>query len=204
MPLLVPNRFPTYVPSNKRLAIIGEAPGYDETQATDALGHPDPQPFVGASGRYLRLVLGSVNHSADHCLLANVCQHNPPHNEIDNFSFDGPEIQSGIERLKADLNTFKPNCILALGKTAFRVFNPDVCFFDKKGDYIVPLSSWRGSVFHSPLGYKSLGCYHPAYILRQFSDSGLFQRVDDPLLLVGLQRGPRLGRRQDHAVERRG
>lgn len=165
-PKIVPNKFPTLTHPTCRLAIIGEAPGKDEEQVGE--------PFVGSSGKLLRAILSQCRLAPDQVLLANVCQHRPEDNDIDNFSFDGPEVQSGIAQLKRDLDTFKPNAILSLGRTPMRVLRPDLCWHDGK-QYRVPISSWRGSVTESALGYKVVFCFHPAYILRSYSDLPYFK-----------------------------
>lgn len=165
--MIVPNKFPRNQPTSRRLAIVGEAPGAEE----DQMG----EPFIGQSGRLLRFMIGSVGHSPDQCLLANVCQVRPPYNEIESFAFDGPEIQDGLAQLHTDLEQFQPNCILALGKTAFRALNPGVCYLGDKGETVVPLNYWRGSLFRTPSGRKGIGAYHPAYILRSYGESGIFR-----------------------------
>ena len=133
----VPNLFPRLPPRESRLAVVGEAPGGDELIAGE--------PFVGTSGRFLRAVLGNSGIACDQVFFGNVCQHNPPHNELENFPWEGEEIQSGLRQLAKDLQVFRPNCVLALGRAAFRAARPDLCHPSKKG-YVIPLSDWRGSV----------------------------------------------------------
>lgn len=166
---LVPNRHPSIPPTTTRLAVVGEAPGEDEVTAGE--------PFVGASGRFLRAILSSCGGSTQQTFFGNICQHRPPNNDIASFDFDGPEIQSGIETLKADLAEFQPHCVLLLGRTAFRSVRPDLCYPSKKG-YVVPLSDWRGSIYRGPsvLGeWKFVPTYHPAYILRSYNDAPFFK-----------------------------
>lgn len=166
---LVPNKFPIIPPNeNCKLAVIGEAPGADEEVVAE--------PFVGASGKFLRAILGQCGVACNRTFFGNVCQVRPPGNDIEKFSFDGPEIQTGLERLRKDLHDFRPNCVLLLGRTAFRAFRPDLCYPGKRG-YVVPLSDWRGSVFQSD-SFGSLKCvatYHPAYILRSYNDFPFFK-----------------------------
>lgn len=166
--VFVPNCFPKLDPGEKRLAVIGEAPGSDEVVAGE--------PFVGVSGRLLRAVLSSTGIACDRVFFGNICNHQPPRNEIETFSWDGPEITSGLERLRTDLSRFRPNCILSLGRTPFRAFRPDLCYQSKKG-YVIPLADWRGSISHSGAfgGYKIVGTYHPAYILRSYADIAYFK-----------------------------
>lgn len=168
----VPNKFPDVDPTTTRLAVVGEAPGQDEVTAGE--------PFVGTSGRFLRAILASCGASTKQTFFGNICQHRPKDNDIDNFDFDGPEIQGGLQQLVSDLRSFRPSCTLLLGRTAFHAFRPDLCYPGKgeKG-YHVPLSDWRGSVFARGLGsdctVKCVGTYHPAYILRSYNDFPFFK-----------------------------
>lgn len=173
---VVPNRFPRIQPGEVRLAVIGEAPSADDTNATNAQGLPDPQPFVGTSGRLLRAILANCGVACDQLFFGNVCQYNPSHNDPDSFDFNGPEVQSGLSQLRTDLHQFRPNCCLLLGKTALRAFRPDLCYQSNQG-FVVPLSDWRGSIFNSPDfgGYKCVATYHPAFILRSYGDMPLFK-----------------------------
>lgn len=165
----VPNFFPKVDPTGPRLAVIGEAPGADEVTAGE--------PFSGNSGRLLRAILAGCGASTAQTFFGNVCQIRPPDNDIDAFDFNGPEIQGGLTQLRTDLQVFRPNCILAVGRTAFRVLRPDLCYPGKKGHH-VPLSDWRGSVFttnHLGELYKATATYHPAYILRSYNDIPFFK-----------------------------
>lgn len=164
-----PNVFPKIPPGEKRLAVVGEAPGNDEMVALE--------PFVGTSGRLLRAILSSCGIACDQVFFGNICQHNPPGNDIDAFAFDGPEIMAGLERLRSDLEKFRPNCVLILGKTGFRAFRSDLCFQSRKG-FVIPLADWRGSIFSTTFGggiYKCVSTYHPSFILRSYGDLPYFK-----------------------------
>lgn len=173
---LIPNQFPLYNNPNLRLAIVGEAPGRDEESNLDARGNPDPKPFVGASGRLLKGILGSYKIAADQVFLGNICQHRPEDNDIESFEWDGYEIQTGIAQLKNDLTKFKPNCVLALGRSALRAFHPDRCYYDK-GKLVAPIGDFRGSILSSATfgGVKTVLAYHPAYVLRSYSELPLLK-----------------------------
>lgn len=157
----VPNRFPKLSPTLHRIAIIGEAPGRDEEIAGE--------PFVGASGRLLKAYLSKAKINPDQCFFGNVCQIRPPANEIEAFSWEGEEIQSGLQQLKKDIYEFKPNLVLLLGKTALYSAN-------RRSD----ITNMRGSLFHcdnadSPfLGQKCLATIHPAACLRVYEYLPLF------------------------------
>jgi len=163
---IVPNLSPRVLPGISRLAVIGETPGADEVVAGE--------PFVGVAGRLLRAVLGSAGIACDQVFFGNVCQH-----AIDTERADwdtSTEIQTGLERLREDLARFRPNCILILGRTGFRAARPDLCFQTRKG-YTIPLGDWRGSIFESPAlgGFKCVAAYHPAFVLRSYSDMPYFK-----------------------------
>ena len=136
-----------------RLSIIGEAPGTNEVE--------QGRPFVGASGRLLWQDAAKYGIDRAHCLVANVCQVQPPSNHIEAFSWSGIEIQSGLRQLAADLEQFKPNLCLLLGNTPLYAFSME------RG-----ISNWRGSLFNGVLNgksYKCLASLHPAAILREYS-----------------------------------
>jgi len=135
-------------------------------------------PFVGSSGKLLRGTLGQFGLAGEQCFLGNVCGYRPPGNDIAKFDWPSTEIQSGIAQLKTDLDLYSPNCILSLGRTPMRVLRPDLCYDKRvKGnlEHHVPLTNWRGSITQSIWGYKTVFCFHPAYILRAYGDIAYFQ-----------------------------
>lgn len=152
----VPNDLPSTVPDNCRIAIIGEAPGRDEERLR--------RPFIGSSGRILRGIMNSTGIASTHTLIANVCQYHPPRDNIKAFEWNGPEIQEGLEQLRADIKAVRPNIVVLLGSTAM-----------KAAGRTESVSSWRGSLFKcvdvsSPFfGLKCMPTYHPAAVLRQWS-----------------------------------
>ncbi len=167
--MIVPNRFPS-LPSGLKLAIIGEAPGADEEK--------QGQPFVGASGRFLAALLSRAGISREACFLGNISQHRPPGNDFSQFTWDGVQVQHGLERLREDLDKFKPNIVVLLGNVplkAAKAINDD----SKKPRF--SNAKWRGSLFlcdqpTSPFfGYKCLPSYHPAYCLRDYEATPLLQ-----------------------------
>jgi len=168
MPILVPNKQPKYQPSQYRIAVVGEAPGEDE----ELLG----EPFVGHSGKLLKSVLEDINLVPDQLFFGNVCQQRPPSNDITSFEFTGPEITAGTEKLQADLQVFKPNILLVLGNTPLHITHP--------WGTDANIGTWRGSLYWSEaFAVKCLAAFHPAYILRVFSDL--------PLLRADVQKAKR-------------
>jgi len=162
MPKLVPNLQPSLRHPHCRLAVVGEAPGQDE----DYTG----EPFVGSSGKVLFHILGRLNLAREQVFVGNVCQQRPLNNDLDAFPWFGEEIQGGLAQLRADLETFQPNLVLLLGKSAFKAF------FPSREPWSV--DSHRGSLRLSEdilPGIKTLVTYHPAYILRVWQEMPLFK-----------------------------
>lgn len=187
-PMLVPNEFPT-LPSSKRLAIIGEAPGQNE----DRIGRP----FVGEAGRILDELLSLVGLPRSSVFVGNVCQIRPPNNYIPAFSWFGPEITAGVTQLQKDLELFNPNICVLLGNIPTKLAKDY-----ERPHPLVPqafrykVGNWRGSLFlgdRGPLsGRKCISTYHPASILRQYANKpllhfDLLRAVDeasDPTLVL--------------------
>ena len=151
----VPNRFPTLTNAPYKIALIGEAPGRDEEL--------QGVPFVGMSGRLLNALLSRANISREACFVGNICQYRPPGNDISRFSRDGEEFQEGLSQLYRDLEEFKPNLCVLLGKTALWA----LCREEDIGNR-------RGSLFVSSV-YKCLPTYHPAACLRQYEWTAVLQ-----------------------------
>lgn len=60
-------------PSHSAVAIVGEAPGYQEDK--------EGRPFVGPSGKLLREALAKAGLDADECYITNVVKVRPPNNK---------------------------------------------------------------------------------------------------------------------------
>lgn len=158
----VPNKFPTVSNSQYRIAICGEAPGQDEVSRGE--------PFVGASGRLLRGVLSQMGIQPDACFFGNVCQVRPPLNDIEQFQWQGEEIQHGLAQLTKDLAEFKPWLVLLLGKTALYAASRRVDIGNQRG------SLFLCDLMDSPMsGYKCLSTYHPAACLRMYDWVPIFK-----------------------------
>jgi DNA polymerase len=152
----VPNEHPIIDGVDYRIAVIGEAPGEEEENYR--------RPFVGPSGKFLTGLMRDQGINRQACLIGNVCQHRPPHNDIDQFAWEGPEITDGLAKLADDVTAFDPHLCVLLGNTPLRAA------VGTKSK----ISDWRGSLFISDWegpfqGRKCLPSLHPAYVLREFS-----------------------------------
>lgn len=146
---MVPNQFPKITGQPYKIAFVGEAPGETE----EHLGLP----FVGKSGGLLWAVAAKHGIVRDACFVGNVCQIRPPQNKIENFKWDGVEIQSGLEQLWKDIDEYNPNLCVLLGNSPLKAFTGET-----------GITNYRGSLL---LGRqrKCLPTLHPAGVLREYS-----------------------------------
>ena len=154
---VVPNEHPVILDGvDYRIAVVGEAPGEDEENYR--------RPFIGTSGQFLTNIMRSEGINRQACLIGNICQIRPPHNDITLFDWDDDEIQSGLTKLSEDIATFNPHICVLLGNTPLRAAVGNK----------VNISDWRGSLFVSDwrgpfCDRKCIAAFHPAYVLREFS-----------------------------------
>lgn len=182
--VLVPNAFSRITPGLSRIAIIGEAPGEAESyyKTPFCTERTPTNPYSGASGRFLNMWLSKAGIVRDQCFVGNVCQTRPPRNKIENFSWNGPEIQTGLSQLAEDLKVFNPNICILLGRSAL---------YAAKGTSNM---DWRGSVFISDVPgpffeRKCISSYHPAACLRTYEWT--------PLLFFDLRKAKRHSESKD-------
>ncbi|MCE9643279.1 MAG: uracil-DNA glycosylase [Candidatus Andersenbacteria bacterium] len=86
------------------IVIIGEAPGKKENE----LG----KPFVGASGKLLNDLLGSIGLKREDIFIANVIKHRPP----DNRDPLPAEIAAYSPWLQGQLDIIDPSIVITLGR----------------------------------------------------------------------------------------
>jgi DNA polymerase I len=138
-------------PRNAKIVIVGEAPGAKEAETG--------RPFIGGSGELLSRMLSNVGISRSECFITNVCHVRPEGNKFEWFYRKGntAHLALGMLQLKKDLESIKPNLVIALGAQPLKVLT------GKSG-----IDSWRGSILSCCLvpEIKVIATYHPAYILR--------------------------------------
>lgn len=131
-------------PLDAKLMFIGEAPGEDE----DRQG----EPFVGRAGQLLNRILKDVGVPRERVYIANIVKCRPPGNRAPDLG----EVQQCIPHLFRQIQRISPKLVVALGGVAAQTL-----LNTTKG-----ISSLRGRIVDSPLGFRLLATYHPAYILR--------------------------------------
>jgi len=144
-------------PITAKIAIVGEAPGAEEERLN--------QPFVGPSGNLLNQILREVGLNRQELYITNVAKERPPGNNIDYFFQDKkrtlpkPFLQEWIQELKKELETVRPNIVIALG---------DIAYWAICGEH--GILSARGYITESTLvpGLKVLPTVHPSHVLRNW------------------------------------
>lgn len=138
---------PTYVPTKGDIAVIGEAPGYNETLKG--------QPFVGQSGRLLKLALHREGVDYDEVWRGNVVACRPPNNRTPTKL----EVACCAPRLIVELEDFGGNTVVPVGQTAGEFmlelggYDPDIKVSERRGHWF----AWFGK--------RIMPTWHPAYIL---------------------------------------
>ncbi len=138
---------------NARIVFVGEAPGADE----DAQGRP----FVGRAGQLLDNILKAVGLKRKDVYICNVLKCRPP----DNRDPKPEEIISCMPYLQRQIEAINPEMIVALGAHAARtLLNSNEAIGRLRGYF---------HEYHTGIGSKPIklmATYHPAYLLRNYSD----------------------------------
>lgn len=166
---------PSSGPPNAEIMVVGEAPTADDLQ--------QHQPFSGAPGVELSLMLGEAGLQRSNLFLTNVARSRPPGGDPNNWlastkaeetallakggiKYNGRvialELYEGIALLRAEIERVRPKLIIALGTISCWVLT---------GEWSV--SNWRGSNLVASLSSEwrpaCVPTYTPAGVLRQWS-----------------------------------
>ncbi len=125
------------------LMFVGEAPGFHE----DRLG----KPFVGAAGKLLDGLLGTIGLDRSRCVICNVIKCRPPGNR----NPEADEIATCSPYLRAQIEFIRPTVIVTLGNFATRFL------LERQ----VSITRVRGQIFRA-FGAKVIPTLHPAAALR--------------------------------------
>jgi DNA polymerase len=145
-----------------RIAFVGEGPGADE----DAQGRP----FVGRAGQLLDKIIKAMGLKREDVYICNVIKCRPPENRDPKPE----EIINCLPYLQSQLELIRPEIIVALGAHAARsLLNNNL-----------PIGQLRGQ-FHEyypgigTVPIKLMATFHPAYLLRNYSDDNRAKVWDD-------------------------
>jgi DNA polymerase len=139
-------------PPGAALMFVGEAPGEDE----DRQG----EPFVGRAGQLLTRTLEKVGVRRDRVYIANILKCRPPGNRTPQFD----EMASCMPFLLKQVQYVRPKLLCALGNVACQAL-----LGSKKG-----ITQIRGRILEVN-GMRIFPTFHPAYVLRNMGEKGLFE-----------------------------
>jgi uracil-DNA glycosylase family 4 len=137
------NAVPGEGPAASELMFIGEGPGFHENE--------QGRPFVGAAGKYLEELLGSIGLSRDQVFIGNVVKCRPPGNR-DPLP---EEIQACSVYLERQIQAIQPDVVVTLGRFSMARFFPTARISDIHG---------QARIVN---GRLVVAMYHPAAALHQ-------------------------------------
>lgn len=129
-----------------QIVFIGEAPGKKE----DETGVP----FVGAAGKFLDEMLGSIQMKREDIYITNIVKYRPPNNRD-----PLPEEKDACKDwLHEELNAIAPKLIIFLGRHSMNHFFPDLKISEAHGKLVIKKIPGINTKYFLPL-------YHPAAAL---------------------------------------
>ena len=139
--------------TSARIMFVGEAPGADEdTQA---------RPFVGRAGQLLDKIIAACGLKREDVWIGNILKCRPP----DNRDPRPEEIIACIPYLQRQIELINPEIIVALGAHAAKtLLDTPKAIGQLRGIF----HEYHPGIGHKPV--KLMPTFHPAYLLRNYSD----------------------------------
>jgi DNA polymerase len=139
--------------TSARLMFVGEAPGADE----DTQGRP----FVGRAGQLLDKIISACGLKRQDVWIGNILKCRPP----DNRDPKPEEIIACIPYLQRQIELINPEIIVALGAHAAKtLLDTPKAIGQLRGIF----HEYIPGIGHKPI--KLMPTFHPAYLLRNYSD----------------------------------
>jgi DNA polymerase len=136
-----------------RIMFVGEAPGADE----DAQGRP----FVGRAGHLLDKIITACGLKRSDVFICNILKCHPPENRDPRPD----EMISCLPYLQRQIEAINPDIIVALGAHAARMLlNTTRSIGQLRGQF----HEYYSGIGRPPM--KLMATFHPAYLLRNYSD----------------------------------
>lgn len=131
-----------------KIFFIGEGPGENE----DLKGRP----FVGRAGELLDKMIAGMGLKREQVFIANIVKCRPPDNRVPMPD----EVATCTPYLERQLEIIRPRVIVTLGLPALKYMMNDakLTMGRSRGNW----REWRG--------IKLMPTFHPAYVLRQYTD----------------------------------
>ena len=153
------NAVPGEGPSDSRIMLIGEGPGFHE----DLQGRP----FVGASGHYLEELLAEIKLRRDQVFITNVVKCRPPGNRDP----EPPELMACRGYLDRQIALIKPSVVVTLGRFSMERYFPGQSISRIHGR-----PKRVGDVYYMPMFHPAAALRNPAWRVELSKD---FQRIPE-------------------------
>ncbi len=128
---------------------IGEAPGRKEDQTGE--------PFVGAAGKFLNVMLESIGLRRDDVFITSIIKHRPP----DNRDPKPAEIKACVPYLLEQIKLIRPKIIVLLGRHAMGYFLPGRVISQVHGREQRASGEWGTGQLFLPLYHPAAALYNP-------------------------------------------
>jgi uracil-DNA glycosylase family 4 len=152
-----------------KIFFIGEGPGETEDQTG--------RPFVGKAGQLLDKMIVAMGLSRSQVFIANIVKCRPPMNRVPGLD----EVETCTPYLVRQLETIRPEVIVTLGLPAIKYMT---------GDFKLTMGRMRGT-FIDWRGIKLMPTYHPAYLLRSYTEANraaVWSDLQQVMAAVGLKK----------------
>lgn len=146
--------------ADAQVMFIGEAPGKNE----DEKGLP----FVGAAGRFLDQMLGSIGLSRQNVYITNIVKYRPP----DNRDPLPDEKTAFLPYLNQQISVIKPKLIVTLGRHSLEALLPGLKISECHGK----AKRYKGQVY-LPLFHPAAALYNEAMRQTLIDDFAKIPRV---------------------------
>jgi uracil-DNA glycosylase len=134
------------------LMFVGEAPGYHEDQ--------QGRPFVGAAGKLLEELLGSIGLTRRQVFIANVLKSRPP----DNRDPQPEEIAACQPYLWRQIELIRPKVVCTLGNHATKLLSGDQTGITKVHGRPRPMEIAGVKLYLYPIFHPAAALYTPAML----------------------------------------
>ena len=135
------------------LVFIGEAPGKNE----DLKG----EPFIGAAGKFLNEMLGTIGLDRSDIYITNIVKYRPPANRDPTPA----EIAEFVPYLMRQIAVIKPKIVIFLGRHAMSVFFPKLKISDAHGQPV-----YQDNQVYMPLFHPAAALYNGGLRQTLFDD----------------------------------
>ncbi len=135
-----------------RIVFVGEAPGASEDEAG--------RPFVGRAGKLLTSIIEAMGLRREDVYICNILKCRPPENRDP----QADEIAACIDYLYEQLRIIEPDMIVALGAHAAKTLLDSTATI---GELRGRIHAYYPEPMSAPI--KLIATYHPAYLLRNYS-----------------------------------